>query len=109
MDVVDNTRALVDSPSIEGLESLTGFGRAIVPMKWVALTPMTVAVKRNAKVKSIRAAWAAAGTAAAWKKSKWGAKQAAKVAKTTRTDLQRFEAQLAAQKTSAKVAKALRA
>ena len=50
-----------------------------------------------------------AGTAAAWKKSKWGAKQAAKVAKTTRTDLQRFEAQLAAQKTSAKVAKALRA
>ena len=107
VDVVDHTRALVDSPVIPGAEALTGFGRAVVPMKWVALTPLTVGVKRNAKAKSLLAAWAAAGTVAAWAGSKWGKTLAGKAAKVKQTDFQRFEAQLKAQAVATKVRKAL--
>ena len=107
MDVIDHTRALVDSPAIPGAEALTGFGRAVVPMKWVALTPLTVGVKRNAKAKSLVAAWAAAGTVAAWAGSKWGKTLAGKAAKVKQTDFQRFEAQLKAQAVAPKVRTAL--
>ena len=107
VDVIDHTRALVDSPAIPGAEALTGFGRAVVPMKWVALTPLTVGVKRNAKAKSLVAAWAAAGTVAAWAGSKWGKTLAGKAAKVKQTDFQRFEAQLKAQAVATKVRKAL--
>ncbi len=105
VDVVDHTRALVDSPAIAGAEAITGFGRAVVPMKWIALTPLTVPVKRNAKAKSIAAAWAAQGTAAKWAGSKWGKTLAGKTAKGKQTDMQRFEAQLKAQALATKVKK----
>jgi len=100
---------LVDSPVTAGAEAITGFGREIVPMKWVALTDFKVDAKRNAKAKQLAKAWADAGVAAGWAKSAWGKKVAAKVAKPKVTDFQRFEAQLKAQEVAKKVRKAVKA
>ena len=100
---------LVDSPVTAGAEAITGFGREIVPMKWVALTDFKVDAKRNAKAKQLAKAWADAGAAAGWAKSSWGKKVAAKVAKPKVTDFQRFEAQLKAQEVAKKVRKAVKA
>ncbi len=107
LDVVDHTKVLIDSPVTPGAEEITGFGRVVVPMKWIALTDYKVKIVRNQKNKGLLAAWAEEGVASKWKKSSWGKKTQRKITKTTETDLQRFEAQLKAQEVAKKVRKAV--
>ena len=109
IDVVDQTRALIDSPVVPGLESQTGIGRSVVSMKHLALTDFKIPVKRNAKHKSIVAAFASSGAATGFAGSAWGKKIAAKKAKANQTDFDRFEAKLKAQEVAKKVAKAIKA
>lgn len=86
-------QALIDGPL-----NLTGVKRQTINFKWVALTDFTVAVGRNARQKTLTAAWKKADVAAKWAATAWAKKLAAKVAKAGETDLQRFVAKIAKQK-----------
>ena len=54
IDVVDQTRVLVDGPT-----RVTGVSRQIVPLKRIALTDFKVKIGRNARQKSLEKAWTA--------------------------------------------------
>ena len=54
IDVVDQTRVLVDGPT-----RVTGVSRQIVPLKRIALTDIKVKIGRNARQKSLEKAWTA--------------------------------------------------
>ena len=77
---------------MDGPESLTGVRRAIVNFKWLSLTDLTVKVARNARQKSLKAAWAAGKVQEAWAATAWAKKIASKAAKAALTDFGRFQA-----------------
>lgn len=104
IDIVDHNRALVDGP-----ETLTGVRRQVINFKWIALTDFVVPAPRNARAKTLAAAWAKEGTLEKWQKSAWAKKALAKTAKAASTDLQRFQAKLKQQRVSAAVKKAIKA
>ena len=96
-------QALVDGP-----EGLTGVRREIIPMKWLALTDIKVPCARNAKSRSLTAAWEKEGALAKWQGSAWAKKIAAKATKANSTDFDRFLAKQDKQKTRKAVAKKLK-
>ena len=51
IDIVDQNKCLVDGPE-------TGVARQVIPYKRIALTDFTVKVQRNARAKTLKAAWA---------------------------------------------------
>jgi len=66
--------------------------RHIINFKWLRLTDIKVASARNARQKSLAAAWTAAKALDAWKATAWAKKIAAKQAKAALTDFGRFQA-----------------
>ncbi len=58
---------------------------------------------RNSRQKSLTKLWTDAKVLATWKASSWGRRLAAKAAKASTTDFQRFTARLATQKRNAAV------
>jgi large subunit ribosomal protein L14e len=95
-------QALVDGP-----ESLTGIRRSTVAMKWLQPTDIVVPCARNAKLKSLEAAWKKADALEKWKASGWAKKIAAKKAKANSTDFERFVAKTKKQQVRKAVAKKL--
>ncbi len=77
-------------------------------MKWLALTDIKVPVARNARSKSLVAAWEKEGAEGKWKGSAWAKKIAAKAAKAGATDFERFVKKTEKQKLRVKVLKALK-
>jgi len=104
IDIVDHNRALVDGP-----ETLTGVRRQVINFKWIALTDHVVEAPRNARAKTLAAAWAKAGTMDKWAKSAWAKKAEAKKAKAASTDMQRFQAKVKQQRIMAAVKKSVKA
>ena len=60
--------------------------------KWLRRTDIKVASARNARQKSLAAAWTTAKALDAWKATAWAKKIAAKQAKAALTDFGRFQA-----------------
>ncbi len=77
-------------------------------MKWLALTDIKVQCARNARAKSLTAAWEKEGALAKWAASAWAKKIAAKAAKANSTDFERFQTKVKKQKLRADVAKKLK-
>lgn len=98
------SQLLVDGPT-----KITGIKRHVINTKWVALTDYTVPSARNARQASLTKAWETAGVLAKWNASAWGKKVAARAAKVTQTDFQRFQVKVAKQAISKKVRAALAA
>ena len=82
---------LLPQALIDGPEKLTGVRREVIAMKWLALTDFKVPVARNARAKSLTAAWTKEGVLAKWAASAWAKKIAAKAAKANSTDFERFQ------------------
>jgi large subunit ribosomal protein L14e len=93
---------------VDGPEKVTGVRRHIINFKWLRLTDIKVAIARNARQTSLEKAWETAGALAAWKKTSWAKKIAAKAVKAASTDFGRFKVKLAKKGVLAKVKKALK-
>ncbi len=76
-------------------------------MKWLALTDFKVNVARNAKERSLTAAWKEADVLTKWKATGWAKKIAVKEAKGKMTDFDRFKAKTEKQALRKKVIKKL--
>lgn len=103
IDIVDQNKCLVEGP-----EEITGVSRQVVPFKRLQLTDLTVKICRNAKAKTLKAAWAEAGTLAAWEKSSWAQKLSKKAKRADLSDFGRFKVMVARKQKSAIVAKKIK-
>lgn len=70
----------------------------MINVKWVAVTDIKIKAPRNSRQKTLTKVWAAEGVQAKWDASSWAKKIAAKKAKASQTDFQRFQAKVAQQK-----------
>lgn len=90
IDVVDQNKCLVDGP-----ESITGVSRTVVPFTRIALTDLTVKIQRNARQKTLEAAWKAGDTLATWEASSWAKKLSSKKKRAALNDFDRFKVMVA--------------
>jgi len=100
VDVVDENRVLVDGPM-----PITGVHHQAVPIKRLALTDFKVDVKRNARQKTLLAAWEEGDVMAKWQQSSWAKKIENKQKRIAMSDFDRFEVMLAKKKRTAAMAK----
>lgn len=89
IDVVDQNRCLVDGPF-----AITGVSRHVINMRRLSLTDYKVKIGLNARAKTLKKAWAAAGVSEKWAASAWAKKRALRSAKAQMNDLDRFKAML---------------
>jgi len=94
----------------------------VINFKWLQLTDLkaggkvkegekfkTVGIARNARQKSLTKIWGELDLLNKWNKSAWGKRVAAKVAKASMTDLDRFKAKKEKQRVAKAVASKLKA
>ena len=86
VDVIDQNRALVDSPDME---------RTQMNFKKLQLTDIKVDIKRSPKKKTLIAAMEAADVKGKWEKSSWGRKLIVQKRRATLNDFDRFKLMLA--------------
>ena len=67
-------------------------------MKWLAVTDINVKIPRNARAKTLAAAWATADVQKKWAATSWAKKIAAKLTKAGLNDFERHTAKVASQK-----------
>jgi large subunit ribosomal protein L14e len=98
IDVVDQTRALIDGPT-----KLTGVSRQIITLKRLSLTDIKVKIGLNARQKSLEKAWAKGDVVAKWAATSWAKKIAAKKKRASLNDFGRFKMAAAKRKRNAAV------
>ncbi|KAL8121922.1 hypothetical protein AgCh_018597 [Apium graveolens] len=86
VDVVDQNRALVDSPDMV---------RCQINFKRLTLTDITIDIKRTPKKKELIKAMEAADVKNKWENSSWGRKLIVKKRREALTDFDRFKLMLA--------------
>merc|ERR1712205_131715 len=92
VDVIDDKRCLCYAPDM---------ARKVMTYKCLSLTDIVVPIARAPRKKTADAAWAAAGVEAQWAATSWGKKFAARKAKATATDFERFQQMCAKKKLNA--------
>ena len=90
VDIVDQNKCLIDGP-----EEITGVSRQVIPYKRIALTDLTVKIQRNARAKTMKAAWKEGNTLAQWEGSSWAKKLEAKKKRSNLSDFDRFKVMVA--------------
>ena len=90
IDIVDQNKCLVDGP-----EEITGVERQVISYKKVSLTDHKVTIQRNARAKTLKAAWAEDDTLAKWQGSSWAKKLDAKKKRASLSDFDRFKVMVA--------------
>ena len=103
IDIVDQNKCLVDGP-----QDITGVSRKVVPFRRVQLTDLTVKISRNARAKTLNAAWKEADTLAKWESSSWAKKLANKDKRADLSDFDRFKVMVARKQKSAIIAKKIK-
>lgn len=103
IDVVDQNKCLVDGPV-----NLTGVTRQVISYGRIALTDLTVKISRNARQKSLTAAWTEADIQAKWDATSWAKKLAAKRKRATLSDFDRFKVMVAKKQKSSIIAKKMK-
>ncbi|KAL8104884.1 large ribosomal subunit protein eL14-like [Apium graveolens] len=86
VDVIDQNRALVDSPDMV---------RSQINFKRLTLTDITIDIKRTPKKKELIKAMEAADVKNKWENSSWGRKLIVKKRREALTDFDRFKLMLA--------------
>merc|ERR1712060_795939 len=89
---------------VDGPEALTGVRRHMMPVKRLSLTDLKSTIPRGAREKTLKLALQKDDTMAKWSATSWGKKLAAKEARSTMTDFDRFKL-MVAKKNRAKVVK----
>merc|ERR1719322_1889425 len=97
--MIDMRRVIVDGPT-------TGVSRQQIPTKWLSLTSFKCTLQRGAAQKVLKKNLAASGVMEKWAKTSWAKKIAAKEAKASLTDFDRFKLMLAKKKVNQSVRKA---
>lgn len=100
IDIVDGNKCLIDGPA-----DLTGVDRQVIPFSRVSLTDLTVKIQRNARAKTLKAAWTAGETQSKWDESSWAKKLAAKTKRASLSDFDRFKVMVAKKQKNAIIAK----
>ncbi len=100
IDIVDQNKCLIDGPA-----NLTGVTRQMIPYGRIALTDIVVKISRNARQKSLTAAWTEADAQAKWDASSWGKKLASKRKRASLSDFDRFKVMVARKQKSSIIAK----
>ena len=100
IDIVDGNKCLIDGPA-----DLTGVDRQLIPFSRLSLTDLTVKIHRNARAKTLKAAWTAGETQSKWDESSWAKKLAAKSKRASLSDFDRFKVMVAKKQKSAIIAK----
>jgi len=103
IDIVDQNKCLIDGPA-----NLTGVNRQVISYGRIVLTDLTVKVCRNARQKTLSAAWAEADIQAKWESSSWAKKLVAKQKRATLSDFDRFKVMVAKKQRSAIIAKKMK-
>jgi large subunit ribosomal protein L14e len=103
IDIVDQNKCLVDGP-----EEITGVSRQVIPYKRVALTDIKVKIQRNARAKTLKAAWKEGGTLAQWEGSSWAKKLDSKKKRASLTDFDRFKVMVAKKQKSKIIAQKIK-
>mmetsp|Transcript_15932 Transcript_15932/g.19124 ORF Transcript_15932/g.19124 Transcript_15932/m.19124 type:complete len:133 (-) Transcript_15932:55-453(-) len=98
VDIVDQNKCLIDGPE-------SGVARQVIPFSRIALTDLTVKIQRNARAKTLKAAWAEAETTTKWEATSWAKKLSMKKKRATLTDFDRFKVMVAKKQKSAIIAK----
>merc|ERR1712225_190134 len=91
VDVIDQNRCVVYGPT-------SGVARQVMGYKRLSLTDIKIDIGRGAKAKSVDAAYTAADVDAQWAATSWGKKLAARKAKATANDFDRFKNMVAHKK-----------
>ncbi|GFH54200.1 ribosomal L14e-domain-containing protein [Chaetoceros tenuissimus] len=100
VDIVDQNKCLIEGPA-----NLTGVERQVISYGRIALTDLKVKIGRNARQKTLNAAWAAADIQAKWDGSSWAKKLAAKSKRASLSDFDRFKVMVARKQKSSIIAK----
>ena len=103
IDIVDQNKCLVDGP-----EEITGVARQVVSYKKIALTDLTVPIQRNARAKTLKAAWKEADTLAKWEGSSWAKKLEANKKRSNLSDFDRFKVMVAKKQKSRIIAQKIK-
>ena len=103
IDVVDQNKCLIDGPT-----NITGVNRQVISYGRLALTDLTVKIDKNARQKTLTAAWAAADIESKWDGSSWAKKLAKKSKRASLSDFDRFKVMVARKQKSSIIAKKLK-
>merc|ERR1712072_254824 len=96
VDVVDHSQCLVYGPP-------SGVARQLMSYKRLSLTDNVVEnLRRGARKGNVEKLWAAAGVEDKWAQTGWGKKQAARKAKASCNDFDRFKAMVGRKTRNAK-------
>jgi large subunit ribosomal protein L14e len=90
IDILDQNKCLIDGPS-----ELTGVSRQVISYSRIALTDLTIKIQRNARQKTLEAAWKEADTQAKWDASSWAKKLQSKKTRLSLSDFDRFKVMIA--------------
>jgi large subunit ribosomal protein L14e len=93
VDVVEQTRALVDGPC-------SGVKRQAISFKWLALTSIVIKIAPSQRSGGIRKAWEKADVNGQWEKTAWAKRLADKERRRSMTDFDRFKLKIAKQMVS---------
>merc|ERR1712170_20666 len=99
VDIVDQNKCLIEGPA-----NLTGVERQVISYGRIALTDLKVKIGRNARQKTLNAAWAAADIQAKWDGSS-AKKLASKSKRASLSDFDRFKLMVARKHKSSIIAK----
>merc|ERR1711970_1288111 len=91
VDVIDGEKALVYGPT-------SGVARQVIGYKRLSLTDIKIDIGRGSKAKAVDAAWSAADVDSQWAATAWGKKLAARKAKASANDFDRFQSMVAHKK-----------
>eukprot|EP01083_Nonionella_stella_P087558 243647_1 len=103
IDIVDQNKCLVEGP-----EEITGVKRQMMPYKRIALTDLKVNIQRNARAKTLKAAWKEADTVAQWDGSSWAKKLESKKKRAALSDFDRFKVMVAKKQKSRIIAQKMK-
>merc|ERR1719230_160967 len=99
VDVIDQNRCLVYGPEVS---------RQVIGYKRLALTDIKIAIGRGAKAKAVDAAWSGEDAEGQWAATSWGKKVAARKAKASANDFDRFKGMVAQKKKMTAIRKKLK-
>mmetsp|Transcript_17203 Transcript_17203/g.24318 ORF Transcript_17203/g.24318 Transcript_17203/m.24318 type:complete len:135 (+) Transcript_17203:140-544(+) len=99
IDIVDQNKCLIDGPA-----DITGVSRQVISFKRIALTDFKVTVARNARTKSLKAAWVKGDILAKWEATSWAKKLASKKKRAQLSDFDRFKVMVAKKEKSSIIA-----
>ena len=103
IDIVDQNKCLVEGP-----EEITGVSRQVLPYSRIALTDLTVKIQRNARSKTLMAAWKEGETLSKWEGSTWAKKLDSKKKRANLSDFDRFKVMVAKKQKSRIIAQKIK-